>query len=254
MSGLWVRLYTEIKNDRKLRRLPPARRWLWITMLCIAKDSSRQGWLLVGKGVPANSVDLADEADIPLDEVEAGLSDFVELRMLEKVDGVWHLLNWDKRQYVSDSSQERVQRHREKKKASAASPGRHGAAYVDDDEIKALIDIFEHELGRPLSPTETRQVKSWTEEHGEQLVLMALERAVIQDKPQMRYIKGVLAKWAKNNVRTVQEIVAYEADYQARKELVASRRYGQGSGSGRQKVKPGYRPSEEDWENEPDTL
>jgi hypothetical protein len=123
MSGLWVRLYTEINRDRKLRRLPPARRWLWITLLCIAKNSSRQGWLLVGDGVPANSVDLADEADIPLDEVEAGLSDFVELRMLEKVDGVWHLLNWDKRQYVSDSSVERVRKHREKKKASASSPG-----------------------------------------------------------------------------------------------------------------------------------
>ena len=129
MSGLWVRLYIEIYNDHKLRRLPPARRWLWITMLCIAKKSIRQGWLLIGDGVPANSVDLADGAYIPLDEVEAGLCDFVELRMLEKVDGVWHLLNWDKRQYVSDSSVERVRKHREKKKESAVAPGRGRARY-----------------------------------------------------------------------------------------------------------------------------
>jgi hypothetical protein len=122
-------LYTETNRDRKLRRLPPSRRWLWITMLCIAKNSVRQGWLLVGKGVPANSADLADEADIPLDEVEAGLGDFVELNMLEKVDGVWRLLNWDKRQYVSDSSQDRVRKHREKKKASAAAPGQGRGRY-----------------------------------------------------------------------------------------------------------------------------
>lgn len=121
MAKQWLRLYTEIRHDRKLRRLSPARRWLWITLLSIAKESPCPGWLLYSEGVPVNFDDLADEAAVDREEVEAGLKDFTEQRMVEKVDGVWRLLNWDKRQFTSDSARERVKKHREKKK-SAQSP------------------------------------------------------------------------------------------------------------------------------------
>lgn len=122
MAGLWLRLYTEIRHDRKLRRLPPARRWLWITLLGIAKESPWPGWLLLAEGVPVTVDDLADEAAIEREEVEAGLKDFTEQRMIEKVDGVFRLLNWDKRQFAGDSARERVQKHREKKKSVEVKP------------------------------------------------------------------------------------------------------------------------------------
>lgn len=87
MASLWLRLYTEIIYDSKLRRLPPSRRWLWITLLCIAKVSPRPGWLLLAEGVPVTVKDIADKAAVTVNIVKAGLSDFTYLRMVEKLMG-----------------------------------------------------------------------------------------------------------------------------------------------------------------------
>lgn len=112
----WLRLYTEIRNDRKLRRLPPGQRWLWVVIMTIAKESPRPGWLLISEDVPVTLDDLSDEAAIPIEEVEAGLKAFVNQKMIENIDGVFHLLNWDKRQFASDSSTERVKKYRSNQK------------------------------------------------------------------------------------------------------------------------------------------
>ena len=116
MAGQWLRLYTEIRSDRKLRRLSPAQRWLWVVILTIAKESPRPGCLLLSEGVPVTVEDLADDAAIPLDEVKSGVEAFMSQKMLGQSGDVYCLVNWDKRQFVSDGSTERVQKHRQKKR------------------------------------------------------------------------------------------------------------------------------------------
>lgn len=112
----WLRLYTEITDDRKLRRLPPSQRWLWIAMMCIARKSPSPGTLLLSENVPVNIDDLADIAAIPVEDVKAGIQAFKAQRMIEEIDGVFSLINFPKRQFASDNSTERVKRYREKKK------------------------------------------------------------------------------------------------------------------------------------------
>lgn len=121
MSG-WLRLHTEIRNDRKLRRLPPGQRWLWVVVLTIAKESPVPGWLLITEGVPMTFDDLADEAAIPASEVEAGFKAFADQKMIEQIDGVYHLRNWDKRQFASDNSTERVKKFRSKQNKNSPPP------------------------------------------------------------------------------------------------------------------------------------
>lgn len=110
----WLRLYTDIKNDRKLRRLPPAQRWLWITMMAIAKESPEPGRLMLTNGVPITNDDLADDASISIQDVEEGLQAFIDQRMVEVIDEVYCLINWNKRQFVSDTSTDRVKKFRSK--------------------------------------------------------------------------------------------------------------------------------------------
>jgi len=117
MSELWVRVYTDIRSDRKIRRLEFSHRWLWIVLLTIAKESPKPGWLLYGGNVSVTFHDLADEANMSLKDVESGFSVFRDQNMIEQVDGVWRLINWDKRQFTSDLSTDRVRKHREKKRS-----------------------------------------------------------------------------------------------------------------------------------------
>lgn len=114
----WFRLYTEITRDRKIRRLQPSYRWVWITILCMAKESPIPGCLFLSDSLPVHPEDIADEAAVDIKDVEQSLEAFINLNMLLRTDGVYMISHWDERQYKSDSSTERVQRYRENVKCN----------------------------------------------------------------------------------------------------------------------------------------
>ena len=82
MSSQWVRVYTEITRDRKLRRHSVATRWIWISVLCIAKESPIPGSLLLSQACPVTPEDIADEAGVSLQEVEDALRIFADQDMM----------------------------------------------------------------------------------------------------------------------------------------------------------------------------
>ncbi|MFA5383969.1 MAG: DnaD domain protein [Eubacteriales bacterium] len=236
MPGLWLRLYTEIRNDRKLKRLPHSQRWLWVVILTIAKESPRPGWLLLTKDVPVTIADLADEADITVEEAVAGMDSFTDWKMLEEVDGVWHLINWDKRNYESDTSAERVRRHRENIKQDVTLPKRYSNVTVTPPETEtetetdtdqkekrekekelrpiselSLTQLYEKDIGRPLSSDEIMFFPEAEKIHGTALVKEAIETAFKRKaKPGRKYIQGILQNWATEGYKTVKEARAAE--------------------------------------------
>ena len=121
----WVRLHTEVRYDRKLRRLPAEQRWLWITLITLAKDSPKEGWLFVAEGLPLTIEDLADEAAISVEHAIAGMKAFMDMEMIEDVDGAFKLVNWEKRQFRSDSSAERTRHWRARKQETARKDNPH---------------------------------------------------------------------------------------------------------------------------------
>ena len=119
----WFRWYCEAIYDRKLRRLDPAHRWLWAAVLTGARQSPQAGVLLLSEGVPLTVDDLADMAALPVPSVVAGLAAFRSAGMLtdDSALGAMVVPAFTERQFESDSSTERVRRHREKKKAEQDS-------------------------------------------------------------------------------------------------------------------------------------
>ncbi|MBA1335883.1 MAG: hypothetical protein HPY66_1701 [Firmicutes bacterium] len=116
-NKIWFRCYTEITRDLKLRRIPISFRWIWIAILCIAKESPVQGKLFLSEQVPATLNDIADEANAPIKDVNAAIEKFkTELLMLHEEEGVLVVTNWDKRNYDSDTSKERTKQYRSRKK------------------------------------------------------------------------------------------------------------------------------------------
>ena len=111
----WFRMYTEALSDRKIRRLTPAHRWLWVAVLGAARMSPVPGVLLVGERDPMTAEDLADIAALPLRDVVNGLEVFVEAGMIELDDDrAWCVVKWDDRQFETDNVTERTRKHRSK--------------------------------------------------------------------------------------------------------------------------------------------
>lgn len=87
--------------------------------------------------------------------------------------------------------------------------------------FNSIVQAFEQEFGRPLTPMECDQIKSWYKDDGysEELILEALKRAVLRGVLNFTYVNRILAHWAKNNLRTAWEVNQYEEKYLRQRQL-----------------------------------
>jgi hypothetical protein len=103
MANPWFRLYAEFAHDPKVQIMPEHMQRRYVMLMCLRCNG-----------------------DVTLHETEIAFymrvseSDLAETKALFLakgfIDDKWNLLNWDKRQFASDSSAERVAKHRAKKK------------------------------------------------------------------------------------------------------------------------------------------
>lgn len=114
----WFRFYVEAFSDRKLLRLTPAQRWLWVAVLGAARDSCEPGRLMISEGEPMTAAELARFADVPVDDVWPALEQMRRYGMV-----VWDeagrisVCNWDSRQFESDNTAVRTAKHRSKERS-----------------------------------------------------------------------------------------------------------------------------------------
>lgn len=106
----WFRMYTEFANDPKVQSMPEAMQRRLIMVFCLRSSNTL--------------VTLQDdEIAFALRITEVELAETKALFVRKGfVNGEWEIQNWDKRQFVSDSSASRVAKHRAKVKAEAEMP------------------------------------------------------------------------------------------------------------------------------------
>lgn len=64
-----------------------------------------------------------------------------------------------------------------------------------------LVEVFEEQFGRTLSPIEMNIIKEWKGYgYQDEMIVMALKEAVKGQVLNFRYIEGILNNWAKNGV------------------------------------------------------
>ncbi|HAA90319.1 MAG TPA: hypothetical protein DCE07_07090 [Peptococcaceae bacterium] len=99
-----------------------------------------------------------------------------------------------------------------------------------------LFNVFEQEFGRPLTPIECEQIMHWCKDIGysEELVLEALKRAVLRGVFNLTYIDRILSRWARNNLRTTQEVIQYEEKHFAQRKA-KKEKFPQESSRGKEK-------------------
>ncbi|MDP4126443.1 MAG: DnaD domain protein [Bacillota bacterium] len=85
--------------------------------------------------------------------------------------------------------------------------------------MENLVQIFEQELGRPLTKLECENLDRWLSSHfSEELIIEALRRGVSAGIRNFRYLDSILREWEKKGLRTRGEIEAEDAYFQSRQE------------------------------------
>jgi hypothetical protein len=106
MADTWFRFYNNAVNDPKVQRLNPKLFKFWINILCIASQNA---------GHIPRVEDVAFSVRLPQDQVDILLDSLVRNNLIHKTDHGFIPHNWDKRQFKSDGSTERVKRFRNRK-------------------------------------------------------------------------------------------------------------------------------------------
>jgi hypothetical protein len=106
MANQWFRMYSEFAHDPKVQMLSEIDQRRLVMLFCLRCSS-----------------DVTLHDDEVTFQLRIGNDDWIKTKtiFLSKgfIDSENNILNWDKRQFISDSSAERVARHREKKKQTS---------------------------------------------------------------------------------------------------------------------------------------
>lgn len=109
MANRWFRMHADAVDDGKLRLIAFEDRWHFVAILCLKAEglldtdsANRDRLIAVKLGLTVRE---ADEVRRRLCEV--GL-----------IEEDWQPIAWDKRQYLSDNSSDRVKKYREKRRAN----------------------------------------------------------------------------------------------------------------------------------------
>ena len=104
----WFRIYDEALDDHKVQSLSPELFRTWFNLLCVASR---------GNGVLPTVEALAFALRVSIHDMQARLDELILLGLLDiREDRKIEPHNWDKRQWKSDDSKERVRKHRHAKR------------------------------------------------------------------------------------------------------------------------------------------
>jgi len=113
----WFRLYSDILEDPKVQNLPPELFKFWINILCVASKND-------GKLPPIK--DIAFALRMSESETQEALKGIQKAQLIDEKSNQHGITlaphNWNKRQYKSDTSTERVKRFRNGKRNKGVTP------------------------------------------------------------------------------------------------------------------------------------
>lgn len=134
----WFRFYVEAVHDRKLRRLRPEVRWLFVACLAAARQSPRPGVLLVGANDPMDAADLADYAALPVRTVAAGMAALERVGVVVRDDSTWVVPSWQARQFESDDVTKRTAKHRSQQEGRNVPTSFQGTGPESESETESI--------------------------------------------------------------------------------------------------------------------
>ena len=161
----WFRFYVEAFADRKIRRLKPAQRWVWVAILGAARESHEPGSLYIAPGLPMTVRELAAYADVTEKDVTTSLTAMESMSMITRDGDLITVTNWGARQFETDDVTKRTRDHRERSRERSNNvPGNapeteteteteeertsSSLATETPDRFEEFWDTYSHKIGR----------------------------------------------------------------------------------------------------------
>ncbi len=248
----WIKITTDIFDDEKIcliDALPDhdAILVIWFKILALAGKHNRNGLLMMSDKVHYTDEMLATIFRRPLNTVRMALGIFEQFGMVEIIDGIIALPNWEKHQNIDGmekiktQTRNRVARYREKQKnlalgnvtcnvtvteSSATEEEKEkNKNRLDKDKnitttsnSENILELFQSEFCRLLSGFEIEEINHLLNENDSELVKEALRTAVNLGKPNVKYVGGILRNWQQNQVTTVEQVRQSEKQRKEKKD------------------------------------
>lgn len=250
----WIKITTDIFDDEKIcliDALPDhdAILVIWFKILALAGKHNRNGLLMMSDKVHYTDEMLATIFRRPLNTVRMALGIFEQFGMIEIIDGIIALPNWEKHQNIDgmekikQQTRNRVAKHREKQKTLALGSNvtcnvtvtESNATEEDRDkeldkdkninnhnnsenQIQIIVEEYQSRIA-PLDGTQFSIIKEFIElddmEAG--VVLKAIGLAADNGKRNFSYIKAILTNWKNDGILTVAAVDERERNFKENK-------------------------------------
>lgn len=278
----WIKITTDIFDDEKMcliDALPDrdAIIVIWIKLITLAGKLNRKGVLAISKNIVYTDEMLAQTFHRPLNTVRMALEVFENFGMVEKIDGVIMLPNWEKHQNIDgmekikEQNRNRAARHRQKQKLLAQNNESNVTDNVTDNVTVTHGNALDKELDKDkeinkviISSSLSENLKNsgihLTDKSHQQLLdyvgldgmsfdmlNRAIEKTSGSHKPSFNYLIAILENWKKKGFTTIEQVDEDDRKY---KESKNYNRQGQAKSNVPEWSQPNYvnTTSEEDKE------
>lgn len=258
----WIKITTDIFDDEKMcliDALPDrdAIIVIWIKLITLAGKLNRKGVLAISKNIIYTDETLAQTFHRPLNTVRMALEVFEKFGMVEKIDGVIVLPNWEKHQNIDgmekikEQNRNRAARHRQKQKLLAQNNESnvtdnvmdnvtvtHGNALDKDKELDKDIEINNNKVmissslsenlkksGIHLTDKSHQQLLDYVGLDGMSFDMLnrAVEKTSGSHKPSFNYLIAILESWKKKGFTSIEQVDEDDRKYKEGKNYNQSR-------------------------------
>ena len=251
----WIKITTDIFDDEKMcliDALPDrdAIIVIWIKLITLAGKLNTKGVLAISKNIVYTDEMLAQTFHRPLNTVRMALEVFEKFGMVEKIDGVIMLPNWEKHQNIDgmekikEQNRNRAARHRQKQKllaqnnesnviSNVISNVTDNVTVTDGNAIdKELEKDIEKEIdnkvmissslsenlkhsGIRINEKQHQQLLEYVGLDGMSFDMLnrAVEITSEAYQPSFKYLRGILENWKKKGFTTIEQVDENDRKY-----------------------------------------
>ncbi|HDC8835792.1 TPA: phage replisome organizer N-terminal domain-containing protein [Staphylococcus aureus] len=226
----WIKLKVGMFDDSKIKYIEalPERDTIitiWVKLLTLSGKYNEQGYIMLSENLPYNEEMLANEFNRPINSIRLAIQTFETLGMIEKVNGVIKVTNWEKHQSLDSKAKHkeknklRQQRYREKQKKLLEAKRNVTVTLRNDTEeeeekeeekeavFSSSIKYIIANLDDKLTPNQMEQLGFAIDDIGTnafEVVKVGVEYTKSKSA-HGGYLIKVLNNWAKENVKTKED-------------------------------------------------